>query len=142
MSSKGINIKEPSTENFIPQFKKWYEEVPDARDSLCFRYVKTLVACQVNSTVPALRKVVAFCQIMQSKSTKAYEFLQANRFGYASRSLQIIAHQSRCKEDLIFQIEDIHIFSRASKYVSKVQNKSRTVFSIAIDATKVAEDVD
>eukprot|EP00957_Ditylum_brightwellii_P058600 4444400-Ditylum_brightwellii.AAC.1 len=93
MSSNGINIKESSTENFIQQFKKWYEEVPGARDSFCVGFVKSLVACQVNSRAPALRKVVAFCQIMIPKSTKAYEFLQANSFGYASSSLQRIACQ-------------------------------------------------
>eukprot|EP00957_Ditylum_brightwellii_P139948 10664234-Ditylum_brightwellii.AAC.1 len=80
MSSKGINVKESSKENFIQQFKKWYEEVPGERDSLCVGLVKALVAHQVNSTAPALRKVVVFCQIMRSKSTNAYEFLQANGF--------------------------------------------------------------
>eukprot|EP00957_Ditylum_brightwellii_P133200 10155999-Ditylum_brightwellii.AAC.1 len=80
MSSKGINIKESSAENFSQQFKKWYEEVPGARDSLCIGFVKALVAHQVNSTAPVLRNVVAFYQIMRSKSTKVYEFLQANGF--------------------------------------------------------------
>eukprot|EP00957_Ditylum_brightwellii_P172583 13138312-Ditylum_brightwellii.AAC.1 len=80
MSSKGIHIEEFSTENFIQQFKKWYEEVPGARDSLCIDFVKALVARQVNSTAPASRKVVAFCQMMRSKSTKVYKFLQDNAF--------------------------------------------------------------
>eukprot|EP00957_Ditylum_brightwellii_P065704 4983736-Ditylum_brightwellii.AAC.1 len=70
MSRKGINIKESSTEIFIQQFKKWYEELPGARDSLCVGFVKALVARQVNLRAPALRKVVAFCQLMRSKSTK------------------------------------------------------------------------
>eukprot|EP00957_Ditylum_brightwellii_P142513 10857730-Ditylum_brightwellii.AAC.1 len=44
MSSKGINIKELSTENFIQQIKKWYDKVPGARDLLCVGFVKALVA--------------------------------------------------------------------------------------------------
>lgn len=124
---KGINVEEASTENFIKEFTKWYKEVTGARDSLCVGFVKALVARQVNLRAPASRKVVAFRQILRSKSPKAYEFLRANGFGYASRSLKRIARASRRESDLIFRIEDNDIHSSASKYVSNVQKEKNGI---------------
>ena len=71
-----------------------------------------VVARHMNPRAPASRN-------FKSKSKKAYEFLRANGFGYASRSLQRIAQANRTNNDLIFRIEKRSIQERASQYVSK-----------------------
>ena len=108
-----------------------------AKDSLCVGLVQALVARQPNGAALASKKVVAFCQVMKNKSRKAYDFLRANGFGYAVRSLQRIARNQRTTTDLIFHIEPDQIKSRANAYITKCGED--TVYHLAVDATKVVK---
>ena len=86
-------MKGKSTDEFINHFYDWYSKVPEARESLCMRMVKALVARHNNPKAPAAKKVIAFCHAMKImiafrhamkiKSPKAYKFMRANGFGYA-----------------------------------------------------------
>lgn len=82
-------------------------------------FVKALVARHSNPTASASNKVIAFCQAMKTKTTKAYKFLMANGFGYSVRSLQRIVQRTRVQNDLIIDISLEIIKNRVKDYSEK-----------------------
>ena len=128
---------------FLSRFTDWYGQNPNLRDSLAVQLLHVYMARTGSNTKSRLPlDVVNFYHILNFKCPEAFRFVAGNLLGPVTSHLRKLRNEE--KPPCILKHEDDDVTLRLKSVLSKImpeQTDMPIIFSLAIDATKIASVV-